>query len=272
MGLIVIATGGELLLPPQATSNPASARDIQSAATANCFEPFLPANPARTTPARGNENGSNGRRFSARRCRMPDWLPFGPLVVMVTVTFCGVEVALIDDGTLHPRPTAPEVATVQLKVTFPAIVVATLITALALDPAGVVEGDVTTAVLICGWVMTCVSTEEILPALAESPPYTAVIGLLAAVSEDVVNVATCEPSTVLKVPVPMELPLLLKVTVPVGAVDPEVVTFAVKVTEAPRLAGFWLEVRVVEVSGRAVAAQAVRRLVALTEPRPFTRL
>ena len=68
------------------------------------------------------------------------------------------------------------------------------------------------------------------------------------VSEEVAKVATWEPLTVLSVPVPKAVAPSLKVTVPVGAFAPVVVTVAVKVTETPENAGFWLEVRVVVVA------------------------
>jgi hypothetical protein len=64
----------------------------------------------------------------------------------------------------------------------------------------------------------------------------------------------------------------LKVTVPVGGFVPVVVTVAVKVTEAPKFAGFGPEVRVVVVVASEAAIQAVSKLLASTEPRPVTRL
>jgi hypothetical protein len=62
------------------------------------------------------------------------------------------------------------------------------------------------------------------------------------------------------------------VTVPVGGFAPVVVTVAVKVTEAPKFAGLWLEVTVVVVVASEAAIQAVSKLLTSTEPRPVTRL
>ena len=91
------------------------------------------------------------------------------------------------------------------------------------------------------------------------------------VSEEVEKVATWEPDTVLRVPVPRAVVPSLKVTVPVGGFAPAVVTVAVKVTEAPKFAGLGLEMRVVVVAEPA-AIQAAKRLPTSTEPRPVTRL
>jgi hypothetical protein len=52
-------------------------------------------------------------------------------------------------------------------------------------------------------------------------------------SVEIAKVATWEPPTVLSVPVPRAVVPSLKVTVPVGAFVPVVVTVAVKVTETP---------------------------------------
>jgi len=60
-----------------------------------------------------------------------------------------------------------------------------------------------------------------------------VIECVPAVRVEVVKVATWEPDTVLRVPVPRAVAPSLKVTVPVGGVAPVVVTVAVKVTEVP---------------------------------------
>jgi len=63
-----------------------------------------------------------------------------------------------------------------------------------------------------------------------TPAYTAVIGCVATLSDDVVKVAVVTPAVVVNVPVPMLPPLSLKVTVPVGV--PVVAdTVAVKVTD-----------------------------------------
>jgi hypothetical protein len=78
---------------------------------------------------------------------------------------------------------------------------------------------------------------------------------------EVVTVATWNPPTVLKVPVPRAVVPSLKVTVPVGAFAPAVVTVAVKVTEAPKFAGFRLDLRAV------VVAEAAGRLYSQM-PRP----
>ena len=85
---------------------------------------------------------------------------------------------------------------------------------------------------------------------------------------DVAKVATWAVS----VPVPRAVVPSLKVTVPVGGFVPVVVTVAVKVTETPKFAGFWLETTVVEVVASEAATQAVKRLPTSTEPRPVTRL
>jgi len=89
---------------------------------------------------------------------------------------------------------------------------------------------------------------------------------------EVAKVATWKPPTVLSVPVPSAEVPSLKVTVPVGGVEPVVVTVAVKMTETPKFAGFGLEIRLVEVVASEAATQAVKRLPASTEPRPVTRL
>lgn len=89
------------------------------------------------------------------------------------------------------------------------------------------------------------------------------------VSVEVANVATWE---LFKVPVPKAVVPSLKVTVPVGKVEPVVVTVAVKVTETPENAGLGLEVRLVVVAANKLLAQAMARLLTSTEPRPVTRL
>ena len=86
-------------------------------------------------------------------------------------------------------------------------------------------------------------------------------------SVEVAKVATWAVS----VPVPRAVVPSLKVTVPVGGFAPAVATVAVKVTEAPKFAGFGLELRVVVVA-EPRATQAAKRLPTSTEPRPVTRL
>jgi len=98
-----------------------------------------------------------------------------------------------------------------------------------------------------------------------------VIECVPTVSEEVGKVATWEPATVISVPVPKAVVPSLKVTVPVGGFAPAVVTVAVKVTEAPKVAGLGLEMRVVVVAEPAVI-QAAKRLPTSTEPRPVARL
>jgi hypothetical protein len=78
-----------------------------------------------------------------------------------------------------------------------------------------------------------------------------VIECVPTASVEVAKVATWRPPTVLSAPVPIAVVPSLKVTVPVGAFAPVVVTVAVKVTEAPKVAGFRLEVRVVVVAAPA---------------------
>lgn len=58
-----------------------------------------------------------------------------------------------------------------------------------------------------------------------------------------------EPSSM---PVPSAVGPSMNVTVPVGAVDPLVVTVVVNVTDEPDMEGFALEARVVVVVGRTV--------------------
>jgi len=53
-------------------------------------------------------------------------------------------------------------------------------------------------------------------------------------------------------PVPSAVGPSMNVTVPVGAVDPLVVTVVVNVTDEPDMEGFALEARVVVVVGRTV--------------------
>ena len=61
---------------------------------------------------------------------------------------------------------------------------------------------------------------------------------------DVANVATPEAFSV---PVPNAVAPSMNVTVPVGAVDPLVVTVVVNITEEPKMEGFVLEAKVVVV-------------------------
>jgi hypothetical protein len=89
-----------------------------------------------------------------------------------------------------------------------------------------------------------------------------VIECVPTASVDVVKVATWNPPTVLKVPVPRAVVPSLKVTVPVGGFVPVVTTVAVKVTATPCFAGFELEVRVV------VVAEPAAKLYSQM-PRPY---
>ena len=78
-------------------------------------------------------------------------------------------------------------------------------------------------------------------------------------NSDVVNVATPP----LRVPVPMELPPSLNVTVPVGVPDPGATaeTVTVKVIDCPKTAGFTEEVCVDDVSALLTVNDAVLLLV-----------
>ena len=121
---------------------------------------------------------------------------------------------------------------------------------------------------------TCVSTEDLLPALFWSPAYTAVMEWLPADKPDVVKVVVAESGTPLhrqpRNPDPIVVLPSLKFTVPVGVKVPVAVTVAVKVTESPKLEGFSLDVTAVVVDGSVTEAQLASRFPTLIEPRPVT--
>ena len=83
-------------------------------------------------------------------------------------------------------------------------------------------------------VVVCLTTwfriADALLALEVSPKYTAVSGKRSAFRLDLLRVAT---PLALIVAVPMECPLQVKFTVPVGGTGPDVVTIAVQVTLCP---------------------------------------
>ena len=92
---------------------------------------------------------------------------------------------------------------------------------------------------------TWVKSGDVLVMKLTSPPYTAVMLWLPAVSAEVVKVATPP----LSVPGPSVLAPSLKVTVPVGVPAPggTAVTVAVKVTDWPKVDGLLLETTTVVV-------------------------
>ena len=82
-----------------------------------------------------------------------------------------------------------------------------------------------------------------LPANVALPAYTAVMECVAAVRDDVVNVACLLP---LRVPLPIVVVPSRKLTVPDGVPEP-LVTVAVNVTDCPAVDGFAEEVSAVVV-------------------------
>ena len=115
--------------------------------------------------------------------------------------------------------------------------------------------DEATLVVEAALFTTWVRVAEVDPAKLGLPPYTAVTEWDPALSEDVVKVAWPLP---VNVPVPMEVALSKKVTVPVGtAVFPlGPVTVAVKVTDCPPVVGLADEARAVVVAGSVAAVTA----------------
>ncbi len=95
---VVTTMGGVLLPPPQAIRIPKSISATNRPAAAECRDTLRPAKPTMTMPARGNANGSQGERLSARR-RWPAPWPApgvagpGPAVAICSVTWVNPLVA-----------------------------------------------------------------------------------------------------------------------------------------------------------------------------------
>ena len=104
------------------------------------------------------------------------------------------------------------------------------------------------AVAVGAGFTTCETALEVLVAKFVSPAYAAVMGCVATLSDEVVNVATPDA---LVVPVPIVVPLSLNVTVSAAGIVPVegalTVTAAVKVTDCPNTDGFTDEVSTVVV-------------------------
>jgi len=157
-------------------------------------------------------------------------------------------------------------------VTAPVGVAAPLVVTAAvkatLEPAVAGLGQPVSVVVVTCWTVS-LSTAEVLAAFLASPPYDAVIECCPSAKLEVAKIATPE---VFNVPVPRVVVVpFLKVTVPVGDVEPDGVTVAVKVTNEPKIAGFGLAVRLVVVEdGGPTVLQLAKKLATSIEPSPVT--
>lgn len=100
LGLTLTEAGGELLPPPQATSNPARAKARQSPTILYRRDNPRPATPTNRTPASGRLSGSHSRSsWPNSLCRAPPTAPVnGPAVWTVIVTVVAGDPAVIWAG------------------------------------------------------------------------------------------------------------------------------------------------------------------------------
>ena len=143
-----------------------------------------------------------------------------------------------------PMAVAPSLnVTVPVGVPTPVAVVVTVAVKVTAFPT--VEGfkEDVTAVVVVFLFTTWLTAAEVLVRKVASPPYTAVMEWVPAVSAEVEKVATPAVS----VPVPSTAAPSLKVTVPLGVPVAVLLTVAVKVTDCPTLEGLGDEVNAVVV-------------------------
>ena len=156
-----------------------------------------------------------------------------------------VRVAVVKVATPAVSVPVPSAVTPSLNVTVPlGVPVAVLVTvAVNITDCPTLEGlsDEVKAVDDAFLFTTWLTAVEVLVRKVASPPYTAVMEWVPAVSAEVEKVATPAVS----VPVPSTAAPSLKVTVPLGVPVAVLLTVAVKVTDCPTLEGLSEEVNAV---------------------------
>jgi hypothetical protein len=160
------------------------------------------------------------------------------------------EVANVATWVLVLTAAVPSIEVPLLKVTVPLTGAPDVGTTVAVNVTGLpwVEGlsEEASVVVVFALFTTWLNAADVLPMRSALPPYTAVIDAVPTEIEEVANIAASVVA--LTAAVPSVVVPALKVTVPLTAVPAGGTTFAVKVTELPRVEGLGEEASVILVA------------------------